>query len=242
MRVRLLGLAVVVLACGPTVGTPHDDGGGSGESGATTTTTSGATISTTSGPPSSDATTSTTSVPTDESSIDSGADTFDVGVLDTGDDPPPDPPRGCDLPDNPNSDVSGTTLFGEATFTAAAFANTGGGKCPHAFRVVLASDPDALAAGVAMFDNGGFPGALVVELVIPDGEPTPGEWSGAMMHYENGQSAISDVTADVMIVPDYHSPQPLLQFDVVALDPEWTMGGHVTAHYCDEVAGGACGA
>ena len=241
MRYRVGVLVVLVIGCGPSVAGEDGGGDGSGDSSSTSSTTSGVTASTT-GAPSSDATTSTTSVPTDESSIDSGADSWDFGGLDTGDDPPPDPPRGCDLPDNPNSDVSGSSYFGEATFTAAAFADTGGGKCPLAYQVVLGSDPAALAAGVAMFENGGFPGALVIELVIPDGGAAPGEWSGSMIHYSDDLNAISDVTANVMIVPDYHSPQPLLQFEVTALDPEWTMSGQVTAHYCDEVAGGACGA
>jgi hypothetical protein len=240
MRYRVGVLVALVIGCGPSVAGEDGGGDGSGDSGGTSSTTGGATASTTSASLGSDAT--TTSMPSDESSSESGAPAFDVGVLDTGEDPPPDPPRGCDLPDNPNSDVSGSSTFGEATFTAAAFANTGGGKCPHAYQVVLGSDPAALAAGVAMFANGGFPGALVVELDIPDGGAAPGEWSGSMVHYSDDQAAISEVSATVTIVPDYHSPQPLLQFDVTALDPTWTMSGQVTAHYCDEVAGGACGA
>lgn len=239
MRYRVGVLVAFVIGCGPTVAGEDGGGDGSGDGGSTSSTTSGATASTT-GAPSSDAT-STTSMPSDESSIDSGGVTFDVGVLDTGDDPPPDPPRGCDLPDNPNSDVSGSSPVGEGTFTAAAFANWGGGKCPTTYRVVLAADPAALAAGVAMFDSGGFPGALAVQLTIPEGGPEPGEWSAELIFYGD-EAAFSNATANVMIVPDYHSPQPLLQLDITALDPEWTISGHITAHYCDEVAGGACGA
>ena len=231
----------LVLACGPSVASEDGGADGSGDSGGTSSGVGSATASTSAGSTGADTgSTMPGTTSSDDGSVDTGVVSFDVGAIETGD-PPPEPPRGCDRPDNPNADVSGTTPAGERTYTAAVFAEGGGGKCPQVFEVALAADPAALAAGLAVFVNGGFPGELAVDLVIPAEGVSPGEWE-ASVRLADVPDEPAPASANVMIVPDFHSPAPLLQIEITTLDPAWDLGGMITAHYCDVIATGACGA
>lgn len=160
---------------------------------------------------------------------------------DTGDASTGEPEPLCEVPQQANADVSGMTSEGEGAFTAAVFAEAGGGKCPEGLRIVLGETPEHLASVIDGIERDGFAGALVIDLVIPEEGLVPGEWIGEM--WTGAPHVFAPVVATVMVVPDFDSPAPLFELEVAAVDdPAWTMAGPVAAHYCGDVMGGACGA
>jgi hypothetical protein len=238
MQDRLGWIVVLACACGPSVA--GEDGGadGSGETAdATSSDASSITAATTTSMSSADTGTSSSSTTAVDDSTSTTLVLPDVGDSATTDDTSG-LPSGCDPPDNPNSEVSGTTPDGEQTYLAAVFAQVGGGKCSLVYVIVLASDPDALAAGLDGYTGSGFPGELVVSLVIPD-DPAPGEWQATV-----GGSPGEEVpaVANVTVVPNFQSPAPLLQLELSVVGRQWNLSGMIAAHYCDVIEWGPCGA
>lgn len=239
MQDRLGWIVVLACACGPSVAGEDGGANGSGETGdATSSDASSVTAATTTSMPSDTGTSSSSTTAVDDST----STTLvlpDVGDTATTDDTSG-PPRGCDPPDNPNSEVSGTTPDGEQTYLAAVFAQVGGGKCAHVYELALAADPAALTTGLDAYEQPGFAGELVVSLVIPD-DPAPGEWAATVRRGDQPVEEIPAV-ANVTVVPNFQSPAPLLQLELSVVAREWNLSGTIAAHYCDVIEWGPCGA
>lgn len=240
MRRWFARLVVLTLGCGPSVQTSGSGGADDSGGDTSTGTTGGSQSASSNGSTGVMSEVSTLPDDDDDDGVppvmidlafpdDSGASS-DTGA----------PPLSCELPQQPNSELSGMTPDGARSFTASAFAEAGGGKCPNVLRIVAADDPEALAAVVDGLDRNGFVDVLVIEIVIPDEGLVPGEWSGEM--WLGAPHVSSPATAMVTVVPDFDSPAPLLALDVEALDPAWSIVGSVVAHYCGDLIGGVCGA
>lgn len=226
MRPGWTPLVALVLACGPS--TPHGDGGADGSGGSESTTSTGATISTTT----SGASAETSSTGDDDSTKFDLGTAFDVGVT-----PDVYRARDCDLPDTANADVSGTTPDGDRTLIAAAFSEFGGGECGSGLAVALAADPETLAAqvGIAPYAHVTDGLEIFVGMLRPF---EPGEYPATM--YLEPEGSMTDAIANVMIVPDERSRMPVFQLTITPTDPAWTLGGTITASYCEQLFYGPC--
>jgi hypothetical protein len=234
----LLGL----IACGPSPGDADGGSAGSEASGADEasdtrgTTTPGASSA---DDDDDDGTTGLVSTSSAEESTDSGF-MFDVG---DGDESTGELPGVCAMPDRPNSDVFGTTPLGDVAMTTAVFAEDGGGKCPHSYRVVLAPDPAALAEEIERYGANDAPlDVLELQLDLPE-SLEPGTWTGALLQRLDGDGWHSfELTVDVTSVTSLDAPDAHVEGTVMLMDGEFMVEGPFFAPYCATVHGSACGA
>ncbi|MBL8945245.1 MAG: hypothetical protein JNK45_18915 [Myxococcales bacterium] len=231
-----LGAVALSCACGPAVGTSDmgTSDAGSHASGATDVASTGTTGS--SGPASSGS-----SDDDDVTTDDPPPVKFDAPSPDTGRPPGPvdpgGPPDTCELPVRPNAEITGTGAFVDLSLRAATFARSGGGKCPVSFDVTVAPDTDALSAFVEL---GTPPGALLrIDLILPDGALAPGTWE-AFFRVNDDMSAYGSV--EVTAITTLDAPVPLVEGSFVIDLGDGSIAGSFSAHYCDLLEGGTCGA
>jgi hypothetical protein len=236
-------VALSLLACGPSSGESE-----SGSAGAEDTSEEGGSTSDGGG-------TSTVAASSEEdggttgvgstSSTDDAVDTSGSSDVSGGDTSTGEPPPICTMPDRPNADVFGTTSLGDVAMTAAVFAESGGGKCPDAYRVVLAADPAALADEIGRYEAGEPPiDVLELYLRLPLAPLEPGTWDeGELLHYRDGQALHAfDVTFEVTSVTAIDDPAAHVEASFMIVDDDFMFEGSFLAPYCDSVAGSACGA
>jgi hypothetical protein len=125
----------------------------------------------------------------------------------------------------------------------AVFAESGGGKCPDSYRVVLAADPAALAAEIDRY-GAGEPPIDVIELYLrlPLAPLEPGTWDdGELLHYRDGQALhVLDVTFEVTSVTAIDDRDPHVEASFTFIDDDVMFEGSFFAPYCDTVIGSAC--
>jgi hypothetical protein len=237
-------LTAGTLACGPTILSVEDDGAMDGT--AEGTTSAASTTSTTT-------ITTITTVPTtagddlDTTGPDDGEETASIrlDILVPPDPDPGRPPDTCTPPVGLGTDLNGVTPLGEVHMQAAVFAETGGGKCPWAYRVVFAPDLAQLADVIASYEMPGPVDAMVqIELEFPPEGPVPGQWSGAARHGTNLGIWLGDATADVTFVTRLDDPMPTIEGTVWITDrmDSGMIEGTFSASYCNIVHGFGCGA
>jgi hypothetical protein len=243
-----LGLLTLV-ACGPAVADPNGESnaGESSTSDAPVSSTGAVNSSSTAGDPTSATSSTSTSTTTDGG--DSTSTSSDEGTkLDVNTDPPlqPDPgepPETCTMPTRLAADVSAVTPIGDATLQAAVFAQDGGGKCPVGYRVLLATDLDALQIEIdhaAAYES--FGTAMTIQLELPPGSPEPGEWYAFASVWIDGDITQLAGTVSVTAVTRLDDPAPMIEGTIMIGDGDWMVSGSFSAPYCNLARGGSCGA
>jgi hypothetical protein len=225
----------LVLGCGPVVG--HPGGGGSGDGGSGSGSGSGSvSVSSTVSP-------TATSVPPMTSSVDGDDDGLDDGVkIDFVDFPQADVGGStlCALPETLEANIVGNTPLGDVIARAAVFAETGGGRCGHGWRVLVAADTDALAGEVARLSMSLLPqDAVLVDIPAPDA-PMLGELPATLTVYVGGAEWITPASVLVM---DFVGPQrdaPVIEALVTGLDPDWMIHGPLSASWCSDITSPPC--
>lgn len=230
---------MLMLGCGPAAG----DGGGETTSGSSAS--ADATGATTAGT----ATTSASSTTAGTVSTSAG-DTTTTGDDDADDDdlpkwdhPYPDapPPPECPLATDANATVSGTTPIDAVDLPYGWFAISGGGKCPYGFEVWFLAEQNA-TLDVLDSPITEIPDGLVVEVLLPTGEPIPtsGEFPAIVNHWHAGEMAFSDGTATIDLFVEGADGRLLGAFTVA--DETWDLEGSFDVPWCDLLASGPCGA
>ena len=245
MRCTIAGVrwtvALSLLACGPSSGESESGSAGAEDTGGGSTSDSGGTSTVAASSDEDDGgTTGSVSTSSNDDAVDTGVSS-DVSGSDTstGELPPI-----CTMPDRPNADVFGTTSLGDVAMTAAVFAESGGGKCPDAYRVVLAADPAALADEIGRYEAG-EPPIDVIELYLRLPLPLePGTWDeGELLHYREGMALHAfDITFEVTSVTAIDDPAAHVEASFTFTDDDVMFEGSFSAPYCDSVTGSACGA
>lgn len=235
-----VGLAASSLACGPTIIFSDEDDGALESTGDGTTTSPAPTTSSITTP-------TKTSDGLDTTDPDDGEDTSSIrlDILVPPDPDPGRPPDTCTPPDGLETDLNGATPLGDVHMQAAVFAETGGGPCPWAYRVVFAPDLVQLAEVILSYEvPGPVDDVVVIELEFPPEGPVPGQWSGSARHGTNLGIWIGEATADITFVTRLDEPMPMIEGYVWLTDPmdSGMIEGTFSASYCNVVHGFGCGA
>jgi hypothetical protein len=160
--------------------------------------------------------------------------------------PPPDPdeePQVCNMPVMLGADVLVMTPIGDTMMQAAVFAADGGGKCPIGYRVLLASDLEALPVELEHATvPEDFGTALTIQFGFWPGSPEPGELDATVTIWIDGM--LGQVTGPVAIttVTHFDDPMAIVEGTIMIEEGEWLVQGSFSAPYCNLARGPGCGA